>query len=203
MCLEEPVVVAGTPGKKKPQQPLKTQQRSRKNHHAPIQKVEPPAAASKQEPNSLEKVELNTTLALKAELYTLQAAEFNSQRAIEETLQRSEKTKNLINSRATDVVNVRRSQLLYTSLVSVDVQEDQLISQVMQDRLLLAPPPQCHGNKLADGPSTLLFMTPDLFRQKPLPPEEEPIENKLRPSTHPAQSTFDLYRQRRRCEASP
>lgn len=210
VCFEEPVVVTVTPephitikGDIRPQQPVKTQQRSRKNHHVRRQRVEPPAAASNQDPSCLERVELNTTLALKAELQSLQAAEFNSQRAIQETLQRSERTKNLVNSRATEVVNVRRSQLLYTSLVSVDVEEDQLISQVMQDRLLLAPPPQCHGNKVAEGPSSLVFMTSDLFRQKPLPPEEEPMDSKPRPSTHPAHSTFDLYRRRRRCEASP
>lgn len=101
------------------------------------------------------------------------------------------------------VVNVSRSQLLFNSLVSVDVNDDQLISQMMQDRLLLAPPPSFHGRKTADGPSCLLFKTSDLLRQKPLPPEEEPVNYKPLPVTRPAHSTFDLYRRKRCCEATP
>ena len=101
------------------------------------------------------------------------------------------------------VVNVSRSQLLFTSLVSVEVQEDQLINQALQDKLLLAPPTRCHGNKAVDGPSLLPFMTSDLLRQKPLPKEEDPVNVKARPSTHHARSTFDLYRRQRRCEATP
>lgn len=82
------------------------------------------------------------------------------------------------------VVNVSRSQLLYTSLVSVDVQEDQLISQVLQERLMLAPPTRCPGHKTEDAPSHLLFTPSFLIRQKPLPPEEAPVNVKPQPSTH-------------------
>ncbi|XP_073351610.1 protein phosphatase 1 regulatory subunit 35 [Pagrus major] len=186
-----------------PQQPIGTQRRSRGCHHAPRQRVELPAAASNQDPDCLERVELNTTLAIKAELQSLQGSQFNSQRAIQEILQRSERTKNLINTRATEEVNVSRYQLLFNSLVSVDVQADQLISQVLQDRLLLAPTPRCHENKAADGPSLFLFMGSDLLRQKPLPPEEEPVNIQPRPLTRHGHSTFDLYRRQRRSEATP
>uniref|UniRef100_A0A671V6A0 Protein phosphatase 1 regulatory subunit 35 C-terminal domain-containing protein n=1 Tax=Sparus aurata TaxID=8175 RepID=A0A671V6A0_SPAAU len=170
---------------------------------APGQCVELPAAASNQDPDCLERVELNTALAMKAELQSLQGSQFNSQKAIQEILQRSERTKYLINTRATEEVNVSRCQLLFSSLVSVDVQVDQLISQVLQDRLQLAPTPRCHENKAADGPSLFLFMGCDLLRQKPLPPEEEPVNMDPRPLTHHAHSTFDLYRRQRRCEVTP
>ncbi|XP_051242979.1 protein phosphatase 1 regulatory subunit 35 isoform X2 [Dicentrarchus labrax] len=210
VCFEEPVVVRVTPEPhisvnkdSLPQQPIKGQKRNSGRHHAPRQLVDPPAAASNPDPRCLEMAELNTTLALKAELQSLQGVEFNSRKAIQETLQRSERTKNLINTRATEVVNVSPAQLLFTSLVSVDVQEDQLISQVLQDRLLLALPPRCHGSKAAARPSLLPFMTSDLLRQKPLSPEEEPVNYKLHPSTRHPQWTFDLYRQRRRYEATP
>ncbi|XP_038595603.1 protein phosphatase 1 regulatory subunit 35 isoform X2 [Micropterus salmoides] len=210
VCFEEPVVVTVTSEPQitlnrdsPPQQPIRGQRRSRGRHHGPRPRVEAPAAASNQDPGCLQRAELNTTLALKAELELLQGAEFNSQKAIQETLQKSERTKNLINTRATEVVNVARSQHLFTSLVSIDMQEDQLISQLLQDRMLLAPTPRCHGNKAADGPNLLHFMTPDLVRQKPLPPEEETANYKPCPCTHPAYSTFDLYRRRRRWEATP
>ncbi|XP_074501583.1 protein phosphatase 1 regulatory subunit 35 isoform X2 [Sebastes fasciatus] len=201
VCLEEPVVVTVTAEQSRdapPQQPIRGQRRSRGCRHggAPRQWVEPPAAVSNQDPGYLERAGLNTTLALKAELQSLQRAEFNSQKAVQEMLRRSERTKNLINTRATEEVNVSRSQHLFTSLVCVDVLEDQLISQVLQQRLLL--PPCHHGNKVANGPSLLFFMTSDHLRQKPLPPEEGPGNYKSFPSPRPAYSTFDLYR-RGRC----
>ncbi|KAM6922588.1 protein phosphatase 1 regulatory subunit 35 [Lycodopsis pacificus] len=187
---EEPVDLAVTPEQSRdipPQQPIR----------APRQWVESRGGrltVSNQDPGFLDRVGLNTTLALKAELQSLQGAEFNSQKAIQETLRRSERTKTLINTRATEEVNVSRSQLLFTSLVCVEVQEDQLISQVQQHRLL----PPCLGNKAADGPSLLLFMTSDHLRQKPFPLEEEPVNYKPCPLPCPTCSTFDLHR-RGRC----
>ncbi|XP_029015644.2 protein phosphatase 1 regulatory subunit 35, partial [Betta splendens] len=184
-------------------EPFRGQRKSRGYHHVSRQSrsVEPPAAESIQDPGYLEKAEMNTTLALKAELQSVQGAEFNPQKAIKETLQRSEKTKNLINIRATEVVNVSRSRHLFTSLISVSVEQDELISQAVQERLLLAP--SQHHDRTADGPSLLPFMTPGLFRQRPLPPDEEPVDSDPRPCTWPAHSTFDLYKRQRRWEATP
>ncbi|XP_071357527.1 protein phosphatase 1 regulatory subunit 35 isoform X2 [Trachinotus anak] len=205
VCFEELVVVKVTPEPHvtmseddPPYQPIRGQRRSRGSHNAPRQSVEPLVAPSSRDVGCLERAELNTTLALKAELQSLQGAEFNSQRAVQETLQRSERTKNLINSRATEVVNVSRSQLFFTSLVSVDVQKDQLISRMLQDRRQLATRTPCHDNREADGPSLLLFMSSDLLRQKPLLPEEELIIFKPQPLPWPMLSTFDLYRRQLR-----
>ncbi|KAG7239899.1 hypothetical protein INR49_028295, partial [Caranx melampygus] len=174
---EEPVVVKVTPephlrmSRDAPlQQPIRGQRKSRGFHYvggATKQAVEPPVVASNQDVGRLERVELNTTLALKAELQSLQGAEFNPQKAVQETLQRSERTKNLINSRATEVVNVSRSQLLFTSLVSVEVQKDQLISRMLQDRRLPT-----------ESPST----------------REELVNYKPKPLPRPNLSNFDLYR---------
>lgn len=100
------------------------------------------------------------------------------------------------------VVNVSRSQQLFTSLVSVSVQQDELISQALQERLLLAPSPHCR-DKTAEGPTLLHFMTSDLFRQVPLPPMEDPVGYKLHPSTWPHHATFDLYNRHSRWEAAP
>lgn len=99
------------------------------------------------------------------------------------------------------VVNVSRSQLLFNSLVSVSVQKDELIHQLLQDRLTVHP--LCHEVKAADGPSLSVFVTSDLVRQKPLPPSEEPPCDKLKPLTRRACSTFDLSQRQRRWEATP
>ncbi|KAM8860328.1 protein phosphatase 1 regulatory subunit 35 isoform 2-T2 [Spinachia spinachia] len=175
-----------------PKQPNRGPGRSRE--YAPTQWAESSGAGSNQVPGFLNKMELNSTLALKAELQSLQGAEFNSQKAIRETLRRSERTKTLINTRATEEVNVSRSQLLFTSLVEVEVQEDELVSQVLQNRL----PLPCNGNKATDGPSLLLFMNSDHLREKPVPLKEEPVNCKPRPAPCPADSAFDLHR-RGRC----
>lgn len=100
-------------------------------------------------------------------------------------------------------VNVSRSQLLFSSLVCIDVQEDQLISQVLQHRLPLPPPLPSNINKAADGPSPLLFMTSEHIRQKPVTLEDEPDDYKPRQSARPAYSTFDLYRRGRCWEVMP
>ncbi|XP_071403327.1 protein phosphatase 1 regulatory subunit 35 [Centroberyx affinis] len=207
---EEPVVVTVTAEPSNPlsdepqQQPTRSQRRRGHRHgRVPGQRAGPPVAVASEEPGCLEGAEPNTSLALKAELESLQGAEFNSQKAVQETLRKSERTKNLINTKATEGVNVSRSQLLYSSLVSVSVEEDQLISQVLQDRLLLAPPPRNHDNKSVDAPSLLLFLTSDLQRQKPLPQEEEPISSKPRPSPRPPHTTFDLHRRQTRWQAEP
>lgn len=158
------------------------------------QRLVPPDVTSSQHPGCLERVELNAAVALKTELESMQGLGFNSQKAIQENLRTSGRTKNLINTRVTEVVNVSRSQLLYTSLVGIEAEEDQLFSQALQERLLLAPPPRCHGKKTTDGPSCLLFINSGLVRQKPLPPEEEPINVKPHPPSYHTQSTFDLYK---------
>ncbi|XP_022073987.1 protein phosphatase 1 regulatory subunit 35 [Acanthochromis polyacanthus] len=204
VCFEDPVVVTVT-----------TEPRVTLRRHSPIQQsvrvlggafrqlVEPPVSTSSEEPGCLERAELNTTLALKAEIQSLQGAEFNSQKAIQETLQSSERTKNLIRARATEVVNVSRSQLLFTSLVNIDVQEDQLMSQVLHEKLLIAPRHCYYESKVAKGPSLLFFITSDMLRQKPLPPNEEPANGSPCLSSHPTDSTFDLYRRQRCWETTP
>ncbi|XP_077394034.1 protein phosphatase 1 regulatory subunit 35 [Festucalex cinctus] len=218
VCFEEPVVVKVTPEPQMqlnsdapPQQPTSNRWRCRDHLHGNQnlnigtrnQRTELTAAVSYDHQDILEEVELNSTLALKAELLALQGAEFNTQKAVQETLQKVEQTKRLINSRVTQGVNVSRSQTLFTSLVSVDVPESELISQAVEDRLVLAPPPQRLDNKVAESPSAVIFFTPDLFRQKPLPMEEELVNRNPTPSPRPASSTFDLYQRRNRWEASP
>lgn len=98
-------------------------------------------------------------------------------------------------------VNVSRSQLLYSSLVNMDVQKDEL-SQAVQERLLLAPTSCCHSNKGRGGPSHLIFMTSDLMRQQPFSSEEGTAKSKLCPQPPSSRSAFDLYRRQKCHEAT-
>ncbi|KAM4716817.1 protein phosphatase 1 regulatory subunit 35 isoform 1-T2 [Anableps anableps] len=184
------------------QQPVRAPRGSSGYHHVGRHSVDPAAAGFVRDPGCLESAELNSTLALKVELQSLQEMEFDSQKALQEILQKSGRTKTLINARATEVVNVSRSQQLFNSLVSVNVQEDELLSQALQARLTLAPPPSRCYDKAAEGPSLNFFISPELFRNKPLPQEEEPAKWKPSPVACPAHSTFDLYRRQRCWEAT-
>lgn len=204
----QPVVITVTPELHltHPQQPIRSQRSSivylHGNHSgASTQWEEPPAPQPSETPVGLARAELHTTLALKMELQSLQGAEFNSQKVIQETLCKSTWTKTLINSKATEGVNVGRSQLLFSSLVSVDVQADQLINQALQDKLLLAPPPRCYIKKPTHSP-TLLPCVSDLQREKPIPPEEKG-PTRLHPLPFSTYLTFDLYRRQKCWEATP
>ncbi|KAF7643695.1 hypothetical protein LDENG_00235100 [Lucifuga dentata] len=202
VCFEEPVVVMVT---SEPCETLRSHTLSKQpiRGHCHGQRAGPPASA---ESGCLEGAGLNSLLALKAELEAVQGSKFNSHKAVQEVMQRSERTKTLINSRATDGVNVSRSQILFSSLVSVDMQEGQLIGQALQDRLVVASPTRNHDNKGADCPSLLVFLTFDLQRQKPLQPDEEELINTKScpgPVPCPAHLTFDLYRRQRHWETMP
>ncbi|KAG7464596.1 hypothetical protein MATL_G00167240 [Megalops atlanticus] len=126
-----------------------------------------------QQPEALDEVsagvlcegaELNTTLALRAELDGLTEAAFDPKKAVQEQLKKSTHTKNNIAVKATEGVNIPRSQNLYRALVSVNVSEDQLISQALQDRLMLVPPTRSHSNQEspAEGPNILAFFNPGI-----------------------------------------
>ncbi|KAM9405045.1 LOW QUALITY PROTEIN: protein phosphatase 1 regulatory subunit 35 [Salvelinus alpinus] len=144
---------------------------------------------------------LNTTLALRSELDNVAGAEFNSQKAVQEQLQI--RTKNSISARATEGVNVPPSQHLYRALVSVNVEEEELISQALRDRLQLVSPTCSHGNKKEDSPDLQVFFRRDLLREKPLLPREEITIQRPQPIPRPADTTFDLYHRHTCWEAGP
>ncbi|XP_027886609.1 protein phosphatase 1 regulatory subunit 35 isoform X2 [Xiphophorus couchianus] len=197
VCFEEPEAVRVTPDRRivPHQHHLRGQRGSSKYCHVGRCSMEPPAAGLVWNPGCLDNAELNSTLALKE-------MEFNSKKALQQTLLKSRRTKTLIDARAIEVVNVSPSQHLFNSLVSVSVQEDELLSQVLQAKLILAPLPS-HYYKSAESPSLNFFITSELFRKKPLQQEEEPAKCKPSPMACPAYSTFDLYRRQRCWEAIP
>ncbi|KAJ8005024.1 hypothetical protein DPEC_G00142350 [Dallia pectoralis] len=145
--------------------------------------------------------ELNTTLALQAELDEVAGAEFNSKKAVQGQLQKSVRTKNSVSARATEGVNVPPSQQLYRALVSLNVEEEELINQAQRDRLVLAPPSRSHGNKAEDGPDLQVFFRWDMLREKPRLPGEDLTMPLPQPIPRPAHTTFDLYHRQKRWES--
>ncbi|XP_016120608.1 protein phosphatase 1 regulatory subunit 35 [Sinocyclocheilus grahami] len=95
-----------------------------------------------------EGAELNSTLALGAELQEVENQVFDPEKAVRAKLQSSSLTKNHISSKAAEGLNFPRSQLLYRDLVSVSQSREQLISQALKDRPALAPPTATLTNKV-------------------------------------------------------
>ncbi|XP_046873516.1 protein phosphatase 1 regulatory subunit 35 isoform X2 [Hypomesus transpacificus] len=136
--------------------------------------------------------ELNSTLALRAELQELAGAQFNSQKAVQQQL-KSSRTRDSISSRATEAVNVPPSQQLYRALVSISVEEELLINNALHDRLQLVLPTRVIGCKKEVGPELRVFVRAEQRREKPLLPGLDQAMPCPQPTTCPAHSTFDLY----------
>ncbi|XP_048035355.1 protein phosphatase 1 regulatory subunit 35 [Megalobrama amblycephala] len=142
--------------------------------------------------------ELNTTLALRAELQEVAELAFDPEKAVKEKLQSSTLTKNHISAKAAEGLNFPRSQHLYRALVSVSLSRDQLISQALQDRPALAPPTASQTNKFPspplEAPDLLPFYSPDkLLRETPLLPGDHIPLPRPRPAPRPAHTTFHLH----------
>ncbi|XP_016405082.1 protein phosphatase 1 regulatory subunit 35-like isoform X1 [Sinocyclocheilus rhinocerous] len=145
-----------------------------------------------------EGAELNSTLALGAELQEVENQVFDPEKAVRVKLQSSSLTKNHISSKAAEGLNFPRSQLLYRALVSVSQSREQLISQALQDRPALAPPTATLTNKFPsqplEAPELLQFYSPDkLLRETPLLPGDRISMPRPRPVPRPAHTTFHLH----------
>lgn len=153
------------------------------------------SATASQLPECPEGAELNTTLALRAELQTLQGAQWDAAAALREALEKDNRTQAVIEHRATHGVSFPSRARLYSSLVSVHVPEGHVIREAVQ-RLPSAAPPKAPPPPSV-GPS-LLPLTVDLY-QRPLPLMTDPAPC-LKPRPHSA--PFSLYRRQQRW-ASP
>ncbi|XP_072318232.1 protein phosphatase 1 regulatory subunit 35 [Eucyclogobius newberryi] len=140
--------------------------------------------------------ELNTTLALRAELQSLEEAQWDAAKTLKENLEKNERTQTLINSRATHGVSFPRRAQLYSSLVSVHVSEGHVIRRAAVQRLPLAAAPK--APPLASTGPSLLPLTSNLYhRPLPLQPSPAPF---IRPRPHSA--SFSLFQRQQRWSAT-
>ncbi|XP_056589823.1 protein phosphatase 1 regulatory subunit 35 isoform X1 [Triplophysa dalaica] len=145
-----------------------------------------------------EGAELNTTLALRAELREIEEQVFDREKALKEKLQSSSLTKNHISTRATDALNFPPSQHLYRALVSVSLSHEQLISHALRDRATLAPPTSSQTTKFSSQPLEAPGLQPfynldKLLRETPLLPGNHIPLPRPRPAPRPAHTTFHLH----------
>ncbi|XP_016107510.1 protein phosphatase 1 regulatory subunit 35 isoform X2 [Sinocyclocheilus grahami] len=177
VCFNDPAVIAAIP-----------EHRNQHAAHKPRHRDKPAL--------STEGAELNSTLALRAELEEVASQVFDPEKAVKEKLRSSSLAKSHISSRAAEGLNVPRSQLLYRALVSVSLSREQLISQALQDRPALAPPIATLTNKSQplEAPDLLQFYSPDkMLRETPLLPGDRIPLPRPQPVPRPAHTTFHLH----------
>ncbi|XP_016107511.1 protein phosphatase 1 regulatory subunit 35 isoform X3 [Sinocyclocheilus grahami] len=175
VCFNDPAVIAAIP-----------EHRNQHAAHKPRHRDKPAL--------STEGAELNSTLALRAELEEVASQVFDPEKAVKEKLRSSSLAKSHISSRAAEGLNVPRSQLLYRALVSVSLSREQLISQALQDRPALAPPIATLTNKPLEAPDLLQFYSPDkMLRETPLLPGDRIPLPRPQPVPRPAHTTFHLH----------
>lgn len=146
------------------------------------------SALPNQLPEFPEGVGLNSTLALRAELQSLQGQQWDSVKAVKENLEKSQRKQTLLNNRATSGVSFPRRAQLYSALVSVHVPEGHVIREAALQRLPLAPAPKALLPSTC-GPS-LLPLTSDLFHHRPLPFHEPGPASCLKPHPHSIPSSL-------------
>ncbi|KAK6478054.1 protein phosphatase 1 regulatory subunit 35 [Huso huso] len=152
----------------------------------------------------LERPELHTTLALGAELRGVEGAEFHPRRAVLEQLRKSSLTRNLVEGKIAEAVNVPRFETRFQALVSLAVPQQDVLSSAVRERLALVPPSRTQPGKSspAEGPDLLAFYSPcELLWETPHLPLEglPPLRASARP--RPPQTTFNLYSKRRQWES--
>ncbi|XP_027007913.1 protein phosphatase 1 regulatory subunit 35 isoform X4 [Tachysurus fulvidraco] len=181
-------------------------QSAAEKQHRKGKQGEPGGLSAQNDGQITEEAELNTTLALKAELQKLEEAEFNSQKAVQERLQNSSTVQECVRTRATEGLNFPRTHHLYHALVSVSLSHEELITEALRDRPTLAPPTTSHHIKSRSppekGPDLLFFYEPNcVVRETPLLPGNHIPLPHPHPSPRPAHMTFHLLQRHRQWEA--
>ncbi|XP_041093173.1 protein phosphatase 1 regulatory subunit 35 isoform X2 [Polyodon spathula] len=152
----------------------------------------------------LERPALHTTLALGAELRGVEGAEFHPRRAVLEQLRKSSLTRNIVEGKIAEAVNVPRYQTRFQALVSLAVPQQDVLSSALRERLALVPPGRTQPGKSspAEGPDLLAFYSPcELLWETPHLPLEGLPPLRVSTRTRPPETTFNLYSKRRQWES--
>ncbi|XP_048475956.1 protein phosphatase 1 regulatory subunit 35 isoform X2 [Rhincodon typus] len=147
--------------------------------------------------------EYNTTLALGQELQRLREAGFDAKKAAAEQLKRSSVTRNCIEGKVAEGLNVPKDQQRYKGLVSLEVPVDEVLSVAAQEKMLLVKPrPESKKVTEMEAPNLMMFYDPlELLTETPYLSVEGLPVLKVRPQPKPAASSFDLFRKLKQWEA--
>ncbi|XP_078056974.1 protein phosphatase 1 regulatory subunit 35 [Mustelus asterias] len=148
--------------------------------------------------------EYNTTLALGQELQQLREAGFDARQAIAQQLRKSSVTRQCVEGKVAEGLNVPKDLQRYKGLVSLEVPVDEVLSVAVQEKMMLVRP-KAVNKKQADGteaPDLMIFYNPlELLAETPYLSVEGLPPLKVQAQPKPAASPFDLYRKLRQWEA--
>ncbi|XP_060710595.1 protein phosphatase 1 regulatory subunit 35 isoform X1 [Hemiscyllium ocellatum] len=148
--------------------------------------------------------EYNTTLALGQELQQLRKAGFDAKKAAAEQLKRSSVTRNCVEGKVSEGLNVPKDQQRYKGLVSLEVPVDEVLSVAAQEKMLLVKPRPESKKQVTEmeAPDLMMFYDPlELLTETPYLSVEGLPDLKVQPQPKPAASSFDLFRKLKQWES--
>ncbi|XP_051900608.1 protein phosphatase 1 regulatory subunit 35 [Pristis pectinata] len=148
--------------------------------------------------------EYNTTLALGQELQQLKEAGFDARRAAADQLKKSSVTRQCVEGKVTEGLNVPKDLQRYRGLVSLEVPVDEVLNSAIQEKMLLVKP-RAESKKHTVGveaPDLMVFYNAsELLMEDPHLSVDGLPTLKVQPQPKPAASCFDLYRKLKQWEA--
>ncbi|XP_043933278.1 protein phosphatase 1 regulatory subunit 35 [Protopterus annectens] len=147
--------------------------------------------------------EVNTTLALSQELQEVEEADFDARKAVEEQLQKSFLTRQIVEARINEGLNMPRDQSLFQGLVTLEVPVDQVLNMAASEKCpFVNPKTDTEKDSIAEGPDIMMFYKPsELLYEDPVLTVEGLPPLKLQPHVKPLRSVFDLYRKLKQWES--
>ncbi|GCB79420.1 hypothetical protein scyTo_0021293 [Scyliorhinus torazame] len=148
--------------------------------------------------------EYNTTLALGQELQQLREVGFDAKRAAAERLKRSSVTRQSVEGKVAEGLNVPKDLQRYKGLVSLEVPVDEVLSVAVQEKMLLVRPKAANKKQSEgmDAPDLMIFYDPlELLTETPYLSVDGLPPLKVQAQPKPPTSSFDLYRKLKQWEA--
>ncbi|XP_055521210.1 protein phosphatase 1 regulatory subunit 35 [Leucoraja erinacea] len=139
----------------------------------------------------------NTTLALGQELLQLKEAAFDARKAATDQMKRSSVTRQCLEGKVTEGLNVPKDVQRYRGLVSLEVPVDEVLNTAIQEKMVLVKP-RAESKKPvtgAEGPDVMvLYQSAELLTEEPHLAVDGLPTLKVQAQPRLANSSFDLYR---------
>ncbi|XP_078283935.1 protein phosphatase 1 regulatory subunit 35 [Rhinoraja longicauda] len=139
----------------------------------------------------------NTTLALGHELLQLKEAAFDARKAAADQVKRSSVTRQCLEGKVTEGLNVPKDLQRYRGLVSLEVPVDEVLNTAIQGKMVQVKP-RAESRKPVtgtEGPDVMVFyQSIELLTEEPHLAVDGLPTLKVQAQPKPATSSFDLYR---------
>ncbi|XP_069501002.1 protein phosphatase 1 regulatory subunit 35 [Ambystoma mexicanum] len=154
-----------------------------------------PQVVRHSEPCTLGTPEYNTSLALGQEMMNATEKGFDMKRAVEEQLKKSFVTRQSVDGKVAEGMNIPKDQQLFQGLVSLDVSVEQVLSTAVQKINLAKPRSDSKKENVTEAPDLMMFYNPaEVFWEKPYLAADTlpPLKHQAR--VKPRHTAFDMYR---------